>query len=92
MIKLITTKSYERKLKKFRKQYPNLKQNYLSVISLLCIDPYHSSLKLHRLNGKFQEYHSVSLNYQYRIMIDFIIKEDEIILIDIGSHDIYDKK
>ena len=92
MIKLITTKVYERKLKKFKKQHPDQKQNYQRVITLLCNDPYHPTLKLHRLNGGFQEYHSVSLSFQYRIMVDFIIKENEIILIDIGSHDIYDKK
>ena len=92
MIKLLTTKSYERRLKKFKKKHPEQKENYLRVLSLLSTDPYHPSLKLHPLKGEFQKYYSVSLNYQYRIMLDFIIKEDEIILIDIGSHDIYEKK
>jgi len=92
MIKITTTKSYEKKLNKFKKLYPDQKENYIRVISLLVIDPYHPSLKLHSLKGKLQKLHSVSLNYQYRIILDFIIKDQEIILIDIGSHEIYGKK
>jgi len=44
-------------------------------------------LRLHKLEGKLRIYYSVSITMEYRIVIDFIIKENEIIPIDIGSHD-----
>ena len=87
MIKLLTTKSYERSLKKFKKQHPEMKDQYFKALSLLEVNPYHPSLRLHKLKGNLQEYYSVSINMQYRIMIDFIIQDDQVILIDIGNHD-----
>ncbi|MFB0908124.1 MAG: type II toxin-antitoxin system RelE/ParE family toxin, partial [Spirosomataceae bacterium] len=76
MIKIVSTKSYERSLKKFKKQHPEMKEQYLKALSLLEIDPYHPSLRLHKLKGNLQEYYSVSINMQYRIMIAFIIQDD----------------
>lgn len=40
-----------------------------------------------KLKGKLQDYYNVSINMQYRVVIDFIIKDNEIISIDIGTHD-----
>jgi len=53
-------------------------------------DPNHPSLRLHKLKGKIDEYYSVSLNMKYRILLDFIIRKDVIILLDIGGHELYD--
>ena len=47
----------------------------------------HPSLRLHKLQGKLCEFHSISIDIEYRIIIDFIIKDDEIIPVDIGTHD-----
>jgi toxin HigB-1 len=87
MIKLITTASYEKSLRKFKKQHPELKNQYLKTLLLLEANPYHPSLRLHKLQGTLQEFYSVSINMKYRILLDFIIQDDQIILIDIGSHD-----
>jgi len=43
---------------------------------------------VHKLQGKLEGFSSVSINMKYRIVVDFfIIVEGVIILIDIGSHD-----
>jgi len=47
----------------------------------------HPSLRLHKLQGKLCEFHSISIDIEYRIIIDFIIKDDEIIPVAIGTHD-----
>lgn len=60
---------------------------YAKVIEILEIDPLHPSLQLHKLKGNLKEYYSVSINLDYRIVIDFVINDKEIIPIDIGSHD-----
>jgi mRNA-degrading endonuclease YafQ of YafQ-DinJ toxin-antitoxin module len=85
--KIIRTDEYFKKLKKFIKKHPDVLDRYAKTIELLEIDPYHPSLRLHKLRGKLQEYHSVSIIMQYRVVIDFVIKENEIMPIDIGVHD-----
>jgi len=85
--KIIITDEYFKKVKKFIKKHPNVLSRYGKAMELLEIDPYHPSLRLHKLQGKLRVYCSVSITMEYRIVIDFIIKENEIIPIDIGSHD-----
>ncbi len=85
--KIIRTDWYFKKLKKFIKKHPDNLDKYIKTIKLLTIDPYHPSLRLHKLNGKLKCYHSVSINIKYRIVIDFIIQNSEIILVDIGTLD-----
>jgi addiction module RelE/StbE family toxin len=86
MYKLIETKSYLKKLVKFLKKHPNLIKKYEKTIFLLESNPHHPSLRLHKLQGKLQEFYSVSIDMNYRIIIDFIIVDKKIFLIDIGSH------
>jgi len=85
--KIIRTDEYFKKLKKFIKKHPEVLDRYIKTIELLEIDPYHPSLRIHKLQGKLRIYHSVSINMKYRIVIDFIINDKEIIPIDIGTHD-----
>ena len=84
--KIIRTDEYFKKLKKFIKKNPNILDRYIKTVELLEIDPYHPSLRLHKLQGKLREYYSISINMKYRVVIDFIIRENEIIPIDIGTH------
>jgi len=87
MYEISFTKKYERVAKKFFKKHQNLKEKYAKTILLLQKNPYHPSLRLHKPQGNLSEYHSISIDMEYRIIIDFIIINDEIILLDIGSHD-----
>jgi len=87
MPKLITTTYYEKKLKTFKSKYPELKEKYIKTIKMLQVNPSHPSLRLHKLKGNLSDLYSVSLNMKYRILLDFIIKENQVILIDIGDHD-----
>ncbi|RLA84567.1 MAG: plasmid stabilization protein [Epsilonproteobacteria bacterium] len=84
--KIIRTDEYFRKLKKFIKKHPDILDRYIKMIELLEIDPYHPSLRLHKLQGKLRVYYSISINMKYRVIIDFIISDNEIIPIDIGTH------
>lgn len=87
MPKLIFTESYEKRVKKFLKRNPNLEKQYIKTLELLEKNPLHPSLRLHRLKGRLSRLHSVSINITYRITIMFIIKNDQIIPIDVGKHD-----
>jgi len=85
--KIIRTDEYFKKLKKFIKKHPDALERYVKALELLEIDPFHPSLRLHKLQGKLNEFYSVSINLKYRIVIDFILTDQEIIPIDIGAHD-----
>ncbi len=87
MPKLVSTKSYERQLMLFIQLHPNLRESYSRTIRLLEVNPSHPTLRLHKLKGQLRSYSSVSINMKYRIMIDFIVKDDMIILIALGSHE-----
>lgn len=87
MPKIIFTESYEKRARKFIKKHPELKNQYVKVLKLLELNPFHPSLRMHKLTGKLSKLHSVSINFSYRITIFFIIKRDQIVPVDIGSHD-----
>jgi len=86
----IITDEYKKRLKKFFKRHPDMIIRYEKAITILEIDPFHPSLRIHKLKGNLEEYFSVSINMEYRIVIDFIVKNREIIPIDVGSYnDVY---
>jgi mRNA-degrading endonuclease YafQ of YafQ-DinJ toxin-antitoxin module len=89
---LIFTESYLKRAKRFARRHPELKALYRKTLSLLAHNPYHPSLRLHPLKGKLAMLHSVSINISYRITLELLIVEKEIILINVGSHDdVYQK-
>ncbi len=85
--KLIYTKSYNKKAKKFIRKHPDLLNQYEKTLKLLELNPNHPSLRLHELKGKLKGIYSVSINISYRITLELIITESDIILIDVGPHD-----
>lgn len=85
--KIVQTDSYLKIATKFFKKHSELFDKYAKTVTLLEIDPFHPSLRLHKLQGKLREYHSLSIDMSYRIVIEFMIQDSEIILINIGSHD-----
>lgn len=87
MAEIIYTDSYLKRAKKFFKKQPELISQYEKTLKLLELNPNHPSLRLHKLHGKLSELYSVSINISYRISIDFLIEDDKIIPVDIGSHD-----
>lgn len=84
---LTFTASYNRRATKFLKKHPELKKQYLKTLQLLALNPHHPSLRLHALQGRLSGLHSASINISYRITMELIIEDDEIIPINVGSHD-----
>ncbi len=67
--------------------FSELISQYEKTLKLLEIDPFHPSLRLHRLKGSLSELHSVSISICYRITLELVIRDHEIIPVDVGSHD-----
>lgn len=85
---LIFTAQYEKRAAHFLKRHPELEKQYLKTLQLLELNPHHPSLRLHALGGRLQGMHSVSINLSYRITIELLIHENEIIPINVGDHDV----
>ena len=80
---------YSRKFAKEYKKLPTkIKLQAESKELVFRKDPRHSSLKTHKLTGRFKEYWAFSIDYQYRIIFQF--KEKDIIWFhSVGTHEIY---
>jgi len=53
-------------------------------------DPFHPTLKTHKLKGKLFEFWAFSVDYKYRIIFEFLGNKSECRFHSIGGHDIYD--
>ena len=84
--KLIYPESYIRRARNFLKKHPEIHSQYRKTLELLELNPYHPSLRLHSLQGRMSGLSSVSINISYRIVIEFIIHGDEILLVYIGKY------
>lgn len=84
---LVFTDDYTRRALRFLKRHPELKAQYGKTLALLEINPHHPSLRLHALQGKLQGLHSVSINLSYRITLELLIADGQIIPINVGDHD-----
>ncbi len=85
--KIVEPASYKKRAIKFFKKHPQMLERYAKTLRLMELDPFHPSLRLHKLQGSLAEYHSVSISMQYRIIVEFVIEDEEIILINIGTHE-----
>ena len=84
---LIFTEQYTRRAAQFLKRHPNLRQHYLKTLQLLEANPAHPSLRLHALKGKHGGLHSVSINLSYRMTLELLIQDRQIIPVNVGDHD-----
>jgi mRNA-degrading endonuclease YafQ of YafQ-DinJ toxin-antitoxin module len=85
---LIFTDQYVKRATRFIKRHPELEKQYLKALQLLELNPHHPSLRLHALSGRLQGLHSVSINLSYRITLELLIRDEEIILVNVGDHDV----
>jgi len=84
---LVFTEQYDKRAARFLKRHPALQKQYLKTVQLLEINPHHPSLRLHPLAGRLQGLHSVSINLSYRITLELLIRDRQIIPINVGDHD-----
>ncbi len=84
---LLFTEQYNRRAARFLKRHKDLRQPYLRTLQMLVADPSHPSLRLHPLRGKLDGLHSVSINLSYRITLELLIQDGQIIPVNVGDHD-----
>lgn len=83
---ILYTPAYNKRAAKFLKKHPELVSPYEKTLRLLELDPFHPVLRLHRLKGRLKELRSVSISISYRITLELVLCEDQIVPVDVGSH------
>ncbi len=77
-------------LRALKKLHPELKEESIEKIELFKDTKNHEQLKVHKLKGMFKKHYSFSVNYQYRILFQYLDKsKSEAVLLTIGDHEIY---
>ena len=84
---LVFTEQYNRRAARFLRRHPDASGQYRKTLKLLEANPHHPSLRLHALKGKLSGLHGVSINLSYRITLELLITESEIVPINVGDHD-----
>jgi addiction module RelE/StbE family toxin len=85
MRRLETTSRFERRLKVFLLAHPELKDKTYALINRLILNPFDMRNKTHRLSGPLRAFWSAHISWHYRLV--FLLNEETITLINIGSHD-----
>ncbi|MFA5750917.1 MAG: hypothetical protein WC898_01340 [Candidatus Paceibacterota bacterium] len=75
-------------VKQVNKLEKALTDEILERIELLKKEENHRVLKVHKLHGKLSGYFSFSVNYNTRIVFEYLTKK-EIVLLFVGGDDIY---
>ncbi|MBD3331177.1 hypothetical protein GF354_06685 [Candidatus Peregrinibacteria bacterium] len=80
--------------KKFERLFLALPQNIqnkaCNTEKLFRDNPFHPSLRLHKLKGKLEGLWSISIDIKYRIIFKSL-EDGNILFISIGLHSIYEK-
>ncbi len=84
---LIRTETFLRALKKYIRKHPDRSAAVRSVLVALTVNPHEPQLRLHALGGHLKGLHAVRVSHGDRITLVLAIREHQMILLDIGSHD-----
>ena len=86
MTKVIWDQGFKNIYQKRVKNNAELKKRFWTVMRLFSKNPFDRRLRTHKLTGKLEGLWSFSVAYDWRVIFRFLSK-DEVLLIDIGSHD-----
>jgi mRNA-degrading endonuclease YafQ of YafQ-DinJ toxin-antitoxin module len=84
---LVWSAGFSRSARKFIKNHPELREKFAAILRDLESDPFQPHLKYHQLGGNLNGIKAISITYSYRITLTLIVSDEEIILLDVGSHD-----
>ncbi len=88
MPKRIKVEPSNRFKRSFAKLPPSIQKVVIEKEAIFVNNPFDKRLRTHKLKGKLEDFWSFSVSYTYRIVFEFV-KKDEAIFYDIGDHRIY---
>ena len=88
---LIWGRTFLRAFKRTVRKRPELRSDIEETLRLLAENPFAVRLATHKLKGRLSGSWACSVSYDLRIVFDFVKSasspEDDILLIEIGTHD-----
>jgi addiction module RelE/StbE family toxin len=88
---LVWSVSFVRAFKRIARHDSQLTGRARNILAQLSEDPFHPSLRTHKLKGKLAGSWACSVDYNTRIVFDFVqnptTNNQEILLLSVGSHD-----
>jgi addiction module RelE/StbE family toxin len=88
---IVWSSGFSRTLKRLIRQKPQLRLTIEQTLQQLAEDPFHPSLRTHKLKGELSDKWACSIDYSNRILFKFVENldsgEEEILLLTVGSHD-----
>lgn len=91
MRQLVWSNSFRRALRRTLRRQPHLRAEIGDALRLLQEDPFAPKLATHKLKGKLAGLWACSAAYDLRILFEFVPSEggaeDDVFLIEIGSHE-----
>jgi mRNA interferase YafQ len=86
VLKLVWDAGFKKSYKKKVAHSVRLKKKFKQAVILFAAKPFHPKLRTHKLSGMLDGSWSFSIDYDCRVVFDFI-DEKTVLLIDIGTHD-----
>ena len=86
MIKIFWDQGFKKTYQKKVKNNPTLKKRFWKGMGLFSKEPFHPTLRTHKLIGKLGGLWAFSVAYDCRVIFRFL-NGDEVLLIDIGGHE-----
>jgi addiction module RelE/StbE family toxin len=86
VIKVTWDHGFKKLYKKKIKSNEGLRKRFWNSMGLFSRNPFDARLRTHKLTGKLEGLWAFSVDYDWRVIFKFL-KEDEILLIDVGGHD-----
>ena len=91
MRRLVWSSTFRRALRRTLRRQPHLREEIESTLRALEDDPFIPRLATHKLKGRLAGTWACSAAYDLRILFEFVPgregEEDDVFLIEIGSHE-----
>lgn len=84
-MKIYYSSKFAKEYRKLPKKIKSLAEKREQIFRLNPLDP---RLKTHKLSGKLQEFWSFSIDYQHRIIFEFLDSKT-VWFLSVGTHQIY---
>ena len=81
--------SLQSKLRRLQKKDSRLSQKIRKQLKLFSTNPYHPSLRVHKLQGDLKQVKSLSVTTSFRLLF---VEDDAYYFFDMGTHDQVYKK
>ena len=90
-MKLVWGQSFIRAYRRQTRRDPKLRERVQRTLKLLAQDPFHPSLRTHKLKGDLAGVWACVVDYDNRLLFEFVENPEtgdpEILLLTLGTHD-----